>query len=86
MFLSLAFLVVLLYKVFSEEPVEHLLIEKEDIESESSLPCRREEKGDECAHFAVGVGCENGHQVALENKTTSVALMVTEGASVCHLG
>ena len=85
-FLLLAIPFMLSGAVFAEEPLEHPFIEQKDIKSETCLTCHPEKKQGKFVHSALGMGCENCHQVASENKQTTITFVATGGAlcAMCH--
>jgi predicted CXXCH cytochrome family protein len=70
----------------AEEAIEHPFIEQKDIKPETCLTCHPEEKGGRFVHTAVGMGCENCHQVVSRRDQTTISLLATGGdlCAKCH--
>ena len=68
--------------VFAEEPIEHPLVQRQDIKPETCLTCHPEKKQGKFVHSAVGMGCENCHHVISTRNNTTISLVAT-GAELC---
>ncbi len=81
-----AFLTFNISKGATEDTVEHPFIEQKDIKSETCLTCHPAKKEGKFVHSAVGMGCDNCHQIlSLDNRTT-ITLVTSrrELCSRCH--
>jgi len=85
-FLLLAFCLLPPIQVCAEEPIEHPFIEPKDIKPQTCLTCHPEKKEGKFVHSAVGMGCENCHQVISEKNKTTITLFATGGdlCAKCH--
>jgi predicted CXXCH cytochrome family protein len=85
-FLPLVVFLLLPFEVRAEEPIEHPYIEPKDIKPETCLTCHPEKKEGKFVHTAVGMGCENCHQIISERNKTTVTLFATGGdlCAKCH--
>jgi predicted CXXCH cytochrome family protein len=74
------------FGVCAEEPIEHPYIEAKDIKPETCLTCHPEKKEGRFVHTAIGMGCENCHQVISEKNKTTITLSATGGnlCAKCH--
>jgi predicted CXXCH cytochrome family protein len=74
------------FQLCAEEPIEHPFIEAKDVKSETCLTCHPEKKEGKFVHSAVGMGCENCHQIVSERNKTTITLFATGGdlCAKCH--